>query len=91
MNKSELAKAFVAGREGRCHNAASDGSTYVLHASPIIRRVSPSTYQFYWHRYYTRTTAAHMNEVLRLLGSRAPRVSYAQARDSQQDFFVVEV
>lgn len=86
MNKSELAKAFVSGQPGHCHNAHTDGQTYTLHESPIVVKRG-TRYQFYWHRYYTRTTAAHMNEVLKALG--APfRVSYAQARDTNQDVFV---
>lgn len=86
MNKSELAKAFVSGQPGHCHNAHTDGQTYTLHESPIVVKRG-TQYQFYWHRYYTRTTAAHMNEVLKALG--APfRVSYAQARDTNQDVFV---
>lgn len=86
MTKSELAKAFVSGKSGHCHNAHTDGQTYTLHKSPIVVKHG-TQYQFYWHRHYTRTTAAHMNEVLRALG--APfRVSYAQARDTNQDVFV---
>ena len=81
MNKSELAKAFVSGQPGHCHNAHTDGQTYTLHKSPIVVKKG-TQYQF-----YTRTTAAHMNEVLKALG--APfRVSYAQARDTNQDVFV---
>ena len=36
MNKSELAKAFVSGQPGHCHNAHTDGQTYTLHESPIV-------------------------------------------------------
>ncbi len=86
MNKSELAKAFVSGKSGRCHNAHTDGQTYTLHKSPIVVKHG-TQYQFYWHRYYTTSTAAHMNFILKELG--APfRVSYAQARDTNQDCFV---
>jgi hypothetical protein len=72
VNKTELAQAFVAGQQGRCHNAAiRDGDNVIFH----------------WHRYYTRTTAAHMNEILRAMA--APmRVSYAEARDKQATHFV---
>lgn len=86
MNINELAQAFVAGQQGKCHNAATDGRTYILHASPIVVKTN-TEYQFYWHGYYTRTTAAHMNEVLRAAG--APfRVSYADARRRGEDVFV---
>jgi ribosomal protein L37AE/L43A len=31
MTKSELARAFVAGKSGSCHNARTDGASYTLH------------------------------------------------------------
>ena len=68
MTKQELARAFVAGRPGRCHNAHTDGSTYTLHKSPIAVRVGDQI-QLYWHGYYTVTTASHMNEILKALGA----------------------
>lgn len=86
MNKQQLAQAFVSGQSGRCHNAATDGVVYTLHASPIAIRDGDNVI-FHWHRYYTRTTAAHMNEILRAMA--APmRVSYADARDKQATHFV---
>ena len=86
MTKTELARAFVEGRCGTCHNAFTDGQTYTLHKSPIVVKCG-NQYQFYWHGYYTPTTASHMNAVLKALG--APlRASYAQARDSGQEVFV---
>lgn len=86
MNMTQLAKAFVAGQQGKCHNAHTAGRTYVLHDSPIVVKTD-TEYQFYWHGYYTKTTAAHMNEVLRAVA--APfRVSYADARRRGEDVFV---
>jgi hypothetical protein len=86
MNINELARAFVAGQQGKCHNAHTDGRTYVLHDSPIVVKTD-TEYQFYWHGYYTKTTAAHMNEVLYVAG--APfRVGYADARRRGEDVFV---
>lgn len=87
MTKEETARAFVAGRPGRCHNAHTDGTTYTLHTSPIAVRVGDQI-QFYWHGYYTVTTASHMNAVLKALGA-SFRVSYAAARDSSATHFVV--
>ena len=90
MNMIDLAEAFVFGKPGRCHNAYSDGKTYTLHTSPIVRRVTPREYHFYWHGFYTVTTANHMNNVLRLIGT-GIRVSYSNAKKQGQDFFVVKV
>lgn len=88
MNKKELAWAFVTGKSGTCHNAHTDGQTYTLHKSPIVRKLPSGQYAFYWHGFYTRTTASHMNEVLKMMGSHT-RVSYAQARDACADVFVI--
>lgn len=86
MNKTQLAQAFVAGQHGRCHNAHTDGQTYTLHKSPIAVKEGDNIV-FYWHGFYTRTTAAHINEILRAMA--APfRVSYADARDKQATHFV---
>lgn len=88
MNKAELAKAFVAGGSGSCHNAVTDGSRYLLHGHAIAVKEGKGVV-FFWHGYYTTTTASHMNEILRALG--APfRVSYANARDNNDTHFVWE-
>lgn len=88
MTKTELAQAFVRRKVGRCHNAHTDGTVYVLHESPIAKWVGDQV-QFYWHGYYTPTTASHMNEILRALGA-GFRVSYAAARDNKATHFVWE-
>lgn len=92
-NTDKTAWAFVTGKPAKCHNAHTDGTSYVLHTSPIVTKVTDPTtgamhYAFYWHGYYTRTTAAHMNKVLKAMGSHK-RVSYAEARDSRATMFVV--
>lgn len=88
MNKPEIARAFVAGNNGTCHNATTDGQTYWLHGHAIAVKTDGGVV-FYWHGYYTATTASHMNEVLRTLG--APfRASYANARDNKDTHFVWE-
>lgn len=89
MNKTELAQAFAHRKVGRCHNAHTDGTVYVLHTSPIATWVGDQV-QFYWHGYYTTTTAAHMNTILKALGA-SFRVSHAAARDSNATHFVWEV
>lgn len=89
MTKTEIAKAFAQREPGRCHNAHTDGSTYVLHESPIATWVGDQV-QFYWHGHYTTTTASHMNGILRAIGA-SFRVSYAAARDSKATHFVWEV
>ena len=88
MTKDQLAQAFAARKPGRCHNASTGGDIYVLHKSPIAVHEKDKVV-FYWHRYYTPTTAAHMNAILKALGA-SFRVSYAAARDSGADFFVWE-
>jgi hypothetical protein len=86
MNKPELARAFVAGNNGTCHNATTDGQTYWLHGHPIAVKTDGAVV-FYWHGYYTVTTASHMNEVLKALG--APfRVSRSTAAKEGQTHFV---
>jgi hypothetical protein len=88
MNKTQLAKAFVAGDSGSCHNAVTDGRMYLLHGHAIAVKEGKGVV-FYWHGFWTMTTASHMNEILRALG--APfRVSYANARDSKDTHFVWE-
>lgn len=89
MNKTEIAQAFAQGKPGRCHNAHTDGETYTLHKSAIAVRTGNDVC-FYWHRWYTPTTASHMNALLRALGA-PTRVSYATARDTEQDCFVVSL
>lgn len=89
MTKTDIARQFINRKPGRCHNAHTDGSTYVLHESPIAVWHGNQV-QFYWHGYYTRTTASHMNEILRALGAKF-RVSYAAARDKQETHFVLEL
>ena len=88
MTKTDMAWRFINRKPARCHNAHTDGTVYVLHESPIAKWVDDQV-QFYWHGYYTKTTASHMNEILRALGA-GFRVSYAAARDSKATHFVWE-
>ena len=89
MDMKQLAQAFANGKAGTCHNARTDGVTYTLHNSPIAVRQGDAVV-FHWHGFYTRTTAVHMNEVLRAFGADF-RVSFAQARDTRQTHFVLHL
>ena len=65
---------------------APGGDVYTLHQSPIAVHEKDSVV-FFWHGYYTPTTASHMNAILKALGA-SFRVSYAQARDTGATTFV---
>jgi len=80
MRKDELARAFVARKPGKCHNASTGGDVYTLHYSPIAVNEKDSV-KFFWHGHYTLTTASHMNAILKALGATF-RVSYSRARDA---------
>lgn len=89
MDLIGIARAFANGQPGHCHNARTDGVTYTLHDSPIAVRQGDAVV-FHWHGFYTRTTANHMNAVLRAFGADF-RVSFAQARDKRETHFVLEL
>lgn len=89
MTRQSTADAFAQGVPGKCHNATTDGQTYWLHRHPIVVKEG-GRYVFYWHGFYTRTTAAHMNEVLKALGVRFAHMSYAAARDAKATHWVLE-
>jgi len=89
MTRQSTAEAFVQGVPGACHNAHTDGQTYYLHGHPIAVREGKSVV-FYWHGFYTRTTAAHMNKVLKALGVRFAHMSCAAARDAKATHWVLE-
>ena len=89
MDMKQLAQAFANGKAGRCHNAHTDGTTYTLHNSPIAVRQDDAVV-FHWHGFYTKSTANHMNHILRAFGAEF-RVSFAQARDKRETHFVLEL
>jgi hypothetical protein len=89
MTKDQLAKAFVARKAGKCHNASTGGDVYTLHQSPIAVHEKGAVV-FYWHGFYTPTTASHMNAILKALGA-SFRVSYSTARVTGATTFVWEV
>lgn len=88
MNKTQLAKAFLAGERGACHNAKTDGKVYMLHGSPIAKHAQGKDgskwIEFSFCGFYTTTTASHINEILKAAGA-THRVSYALARDGKQE------
>lgn len=88
MTKTLIAHAFAGGYNGTCHNAVTDGQTYWLHGHPIAVKEGDSVV-FYWHGYYTKTTASHMNGLLKALG--APiRVSHSAAAKAKATHFVYD-
>jgi hypothetical protein len=79
----QTAQAFVNGKSAHCHNAHTDGQRYTLHRTIIVYRNEQGQLVTDWGGFYTKTTASHMNAVLKAFGS-ARRVSYAKARDSNE-------
>ena len=84
----QTALAFARFASAQCHNARTDDVEYRLHGHCIARWIEPTPghwiVRFDWCGWYTPTTAAHMNDILRALGVNM-RVSYAQARDGRAD------
>jgi hypothetical protein len=79
----QTAQAFVNGKSAYCHNAHTDGQRYTLHRTVIVYRNEQGQLVTDWGGFYTKTTASHINAVLKAYGS-ARRVSYAKARDSNE-------
>ena len=86
---TQVAQAFVDGRSAKCHNARTDGTQYVLYHTTIARKHPNGAVEFDWGGWYTTTTANHMNHILRAMNARR-QVSYAQARDNDESWFVVD-
>jgi hypothetical protein len=84
----QTALAFARRESASCHNARTNGYEYRLHGHVIASRpwgnLDPDLIRFDWCGWYTPSTAAHMNDILRALGVNM-RVSYAQARDGKTD------
>jgi hypothetical protein len=97
MNVRELAKAFVEGRAGRCHNAEvyldphpiKPVWRYKLHRSIIASRYPDGEVLGDWCGWHTPTTANHLNHIRNALGvvGAGSRLSYAWARDHDQGVF----
>lgn len=79
MNIDTVAKAFINGQRAACHNSKTDGMSYWLHGH-IIAQKREQGFVLNWCGWYTRTTANHMNKILKAAGKNV-RVSYAEARD----------
>ena len=79
MTIEKTAQAFASGKPFKCHNAATNGTEYILHKTTIAHVNAKGNLVTNWGGYYTRTTASHLNAILKAFGS-SRRVSYAQAR-----------
>lgn len=79
MNIDTVAKAFINGQNAACHNSKTDGTMYCLHGHMIAKKTEQG-FILNWCGWYTRTTANHMNKILKAAGKNV-RVSYAEARD----------
>lgn len=80
MSIKDVANAFIAGKQGQCHNSKTDGTTYWLHGNPIARKIDGGSVIISWCGWYTPTTANHLNAIARAYGT-GNRFSYAYARD----------
>lgn len=82
MTIDTVARAFARKQAASCHNAKTDGQTYWLHGHAIATHTKDDV-RYSWCDHYTRTTANHLNKIRDALDIwRAPRFSYAAARDS---------
>jgi len=92
--RKQMAEAFVHGTRVPAHRTVKVDPTwqrrYDLHGNTIARITGACSIAFDWCGWYTPTTAAHMNEILKAAGSNM-RVSYAQARDSGATTFTAQV
>jgi len=83
MTIEKTAQSFAAGQPFKCHNATTNGTEYVLHRTIIAHVNDKGNLVTNWGGYYTRTTASHLNAILKAFGS-SRRVSYAQARKEHE-------
>jgi hypothetical protein len=80
--RQQTADAFAQQRSARCHNATATATFYRLHGHAIATRDATGAVTFDWCGWFTVTTAAHMNAILRAMNV-PQRVSYAAARDGK--------
>lgn len=83
MTIEKTAQAFASGKPFKCHNATTNGTEYILHKTTIAHVNAKGNLVTNWGGYYTRTTASHLNAILKAFGS-SRRVSYAQARKDSE-------
>ena len=88
MKNADVALAFAAGIARSTGNCASTGEEYLLHGNKIAMWHGNAVI-FNWCGNYTLTTSAHMNLILRALGSEE-RVSSAEARNNSHTAFSVK-
>lgn len=83
MKTNDLAKAFIEGKSGTCHNATTDGENYYLHGHRIAWK--KNTFVFGdWCGYHTRTTANHLKHIAKHCGGRASGYAMARAKNIGQ-------
>lgn len=85
MTIKQVAEAFAAGREAKCHNASTDGNSYLLHGKQIAYK-SGGYIIADWCGYYTVTTANHLSKIAAAIGSPFP-VSRKYHQDNQVSTF----
>jgi hypothetical protein len=80
------AAAFIAGRTAHCHNARTDGQTYLLHGHAIAWKESSSIVATYagWP---SPTTQRHLTAIARAAG----RADHILAPTDPADTFILSV
>lgn len=73
MTISNCARAFILGTRGRCHNAQTDGTEYLLHGHRIAWREPDNTLWATFAGWHTPTTLNHLKAICRAAGSPLPR------------------
>ena len=78
------AAAFIAGRTAHCHNARTDGQTYLLHGHAIAWKDGSSIVATYAGR-PTQTTQRHLKAIARAAG----RTDHIPAPTDPADTFIL--
>jgi hypothetical protein len=89
MNIRQLATAYVAGREGHCHNARTDGQSYVLHGSRISYKENGCILGTYGG-WTTKTTHNHLQKIAQACGGEPPPPYGAYANTDPNAVFIIK-
>lgn len=73
MTINQCARAFVLGTHGRCHNAQTDGTEYLLHGTRIAWRKPDNTLWASFANCHSPTTLNHLKAIARAAGAQPPR------------------
>lgn len=68
MTREQTARAFAQRKKAACHNAMTDGNTYLLHGNKIAEVIAPGILRTNWCGWRTMTTQSHLNDVLEAFG-----------------------